>query len=155
MVRGIAVISSLPATAADDMIVLDYEDRHRRRYAMTTRNGLDFLLDLAHPVRMREGDMIKLENGCFVRVVSAPEELTEFRPARSASLALIAYHLGNRHVEAQLFDNRIRIRRDHVLEDMVRGLGGDVRHVTAPFDPLPGAYEKSHADAHLHAALIS
>ena len=130
--------------SCDDVIMLDHEDRFRRRIVLTAQSGTQFLLDLERPVRLRQGDLIHLDDGRRVRVEAAPQELAEIRPSRNAPLAMIAYHLGNRHIEAQLFDNRVRICRDHVIEDMLRRLGADVRIVVAPFEPLPGAAAHDH-----------
>jgi len=149
------------ATAADT-IVLDYEGRHRRRVTMTGTRGTEFLLDLPEAVVLRGGDALVLEDGRLIEIVAAPEELAEVRCDDPRQLARVAYHIGNRHVQAEIMDNRLRMRRDHVLEDMVRGLGAKVSHIEAPFEPDTGAYEpvvhakhahKDHAhDHHDHAA---
>ncbi|MBX9757519.1 MAG: urease accessory protein UreE [Beijerinckiaceae bacterium] len=139
------------ATPADT-IVLDYEGRHRRRVTMTGTRGVEFLLDLPEAVALRGGDALILEDGRLVEIIAAPEELAEVRCADPRQLARVAYHIGNRHVQAEILANRIRIRRDHVLEDMVRGLGAKVAHIEAPFEPDTGAYEPQDAHAHSHAA---
>lgn len=128
------------ATPADT-IVLDYEGRHRRRVAMTGTRGTEFLLDLPEAVALRGGDALILEDGRLIEIVAAPEELAEVRCGDARQLARVAYHIGNRHVQAEILANRIRMRRDHVLEDMVRGLGAKVAHIEAPFEPDTGAYE--------------
>ena len=147
MLRGVAIEKSVAPQGGDDVIMLDFEDRFRRRIVMTARGGTQFLLDLERPVRLCHGDLIRLDDGRRIRVDAAPEELAEIRPSRKAPLAMIAYHLGNRHVEAQLFDNRIRIRRDHVIEDMLARLGAEIRAINAPFEPLAGAYAHAHDSA--------
>ena len=139
------------ATPADT-IVLDYEGRHRRRVTMTGTRGVEFLLDLPEAVALRGGDALILEDGRLVEIIAAPEDLAEVRCADPRQLARVAYHIGNRHVQAEILANRIRIRRDHVLEDMVRGLGAKVAHIEAPFEPDTGAYEPQEAHAHSHAA---
>jgi urease accessory protein len=135
------------ATPADT-IVLDYDGRHRRRITMTGVRGTEFLLDLPDAVALRNGDALILEDGRLIEIVAAPEELAEVRCADPRQLARTAYHLGNRHVHVEVLANRLRIRRDHVLEDMVRGLGAKVAHIEAPFEPDSGAYEA--AEAHDH-----
>jgi urease accessory protein len=86
-----------------------------------------------------------------VRVVGKPEPLTEIAAASAHELARLAWHLGNRHTDVQVVGERLRIRRDHVLEDMLRGLGARVTLIEAPFDPEGGAYEHNpHAHAHDH-----
>jgi len=131
-----------------DTIVLDYDGRHRRRIAMTGVRGTEFLLDLPDAVALRNGDALILEDGRLIEIVAAPEELAEVRCADARQLARTAYHLGNRHVHVEVLANRLRIRRDHVLEDMVRGLGAKVAHIEAPFEPDSGAYEAAEAHAH-------
>ena len=139
------------ATPADT-IVLDYEGRHRRRVTMTGTRGVEFLLDLPEAVALRGGDALILEDGRLVEIIAAPEHLAEVRCADPRQLARVAYHIGNRHVQAEILANRIRIRRDHVLEDMVRGLGAKVAHIEAPFEPDTGAYEPQEENAHSHSS---
>ena len=127
---------------AADSIILDYEGRYRRRIAMTGVRGTEFMLDLPDAVILRNGDALVLDDGKLVEVVAAPEELAEIRCGDPQELAEVAYHLGNRHITSQIMSNRIRIRRDHVIEDMARGLGAKIAHIDAPFEPDGGAYEK-------------
>jgi urease accessory protein len=47
----------------------------------------------------------------------------------------------------------LRIRRDHVIEEMVKGLGARVIEIEAPFDPEGGAYAGGHA--HEAAAAVN
>ena len=139
--------------AATDTVVLDFEDRHRRRMAMTGTRGLEFLLDLENAVALRGGDALVLEDGRLVEVVAAPESLIEIRGSDPAHLVRLAWHLGNRHLPTQITARGLRIRRDHVIEDMVKGLGARVIAIEAPFDPEGGAYAAgpAHAGAHDHA----
>jgi urease accessory protein len=143
---------------AADTVVLDFDDRHRRRMAMTGTRGLEFLLDLETAVVLRGGDALVLEDGRLVEVVAAPEPLLEIRGADPHHLIRVAWHLGNRHLPTQIMPKGLRIRRDHVIEAMVRGLGARVIEIEAPFDPEGGAYAgggHAHAgegDAHGHAA---
>ena len=81
--------------------------------------------------------------GGYVEVRAADEELVEVRGRDAAAFARIAWHLGNRHLPVQLLGDRIRIRHDHVIAEMVEGLGGHVDDIEAPFDPEPGAYAQS------------
>jgi urease accessory protein len=131
-----------------DTIVLDFDDRHRRRMAMTGTRGLEFLLDLENAVVLRGGDALVLDDGRLIEVVAAPEPLAEIRGSDPQHLVRIAWHLGNRHLPTQITARGLRIRRDHVIEAMVQGLGARVIEIEAPFDPEGGAY----ADAgHAHA----
>jgi urease accessory protein len=123
-----------------DSIVLAFDDRHRRRMSMTGTHGLEFLLDLPQATSLRSGDAMVLEDGRLIEVVAAPEPLMEIRCADALHLARIAWHLGNRHLPAQLLGQCVRIRRDHVIAEMAVGLGARVIGIEAPFDPETGAY---------------
>jgi urease accessory protein len=138
--------------AATDTVVLDFDDRHRRRMAMTGTRGLEFLLDLEHAIALRGGDALVLDDGRLVEVVAAPEPLIEIRGADPQHLVRLAWHLGNRHLPTQIMPKGLRIRRDHVIEAMVKGLGARIVEIEAPFDPEGGAYaEASHAHDEGHA----
>lgn len=135
--------SGLPA----DTIVLGFDDRHRRRMAMTATRGLEFLLDLREAVALRGGDALVLEDGRLIEVIGAPEQLVEIRGRDPEDLIRIAWHLGNRHLPTQIVGKGLRIRRDHVIEGMVLGLGARIIQIEAPFDPEGGAYI---AGGHFH-----
>jgi urease accessory protein len=144
-VRGQHRWSESPA----DTVVLDFDDRHRRRMAMTGTRGLEFLLDLENAVALRGGDALVLEDGRLVEVVAAPEPLVEIRCSDPQHLVRVAWHLGNRHLPTQITGRGLRIRRDHVIEAMVKGLGARLIEIEAPFDPEGGAYA---GDGHVDAA---
>jgi len=147
-VRGQHRWSEAPA----DTVVLDFDDRHRRRMAMTGTRGLEFLLDLENAVALRGGDALVLDDGRLIEVVAAPERLVEIRCNDPQHLVRVAWHLGNRHLPTQIMPKGLRIRRDHVIEAMVKGLGARVIEIEAPFDPEGGAYaEASHGHAHAEA----
>jgi len=134
-----------------DTVVLDFDDRHRRRFAMEGVGGLNFLLDLPEAVALRTGDALKLEDGRLVEILGASEPLAEIRAESPEHLLRLAWHLGNRHLPVQVAGQKLRIRRDHVIEAMVQGLGGQVRAVEAAFDPEGGAYAQAmHAHHHGH-----
>ena len=135
---------------ASERIVLTFDQRWRRRLKLTTESGRDFLLDLAHAQVLRDGDALVLEGGELVVVVSAPEDLLLVLGTPKINLARLAWHLGNRHTPAAIEPDRILVRRDHVLAEMLRGLGAEVREVFEPFDPEGGAYATGHAAAHSH-----
>jgi urease accessory protein len=132
--------------SAVDRIVLDAHERHRRRIVLTGERGTTFLLDLPQATALRDGDGLLLDDGAIVRVNGRPEPLVEIAAANARELARLAWHLGNRHVEMQIVGEALRIRRDHVLEDMLRGLGARVTPVEAPFQPESGAYAHHHDD---------
>ena len=148
MIRATKVLGQHRWTqAATDTVVLDFDDRHRRRMAMTGTRGLEFLLDLENAVALRGGDALVLEDGRLIEVVAAPEPLIEIRGSDPHHLVRVAWHLGNRHLPTQITAKGLRIRRDHVIEAMVKGLGARVIEIEAPFDPEGGAYAESHAHA--------
>jgi urease accessory protein len=125
--------------AAIDCVVLDAEDRHRRRIALTGQNGTRFLLDLESPVALRDGDGLVLDDGSIVAVRGTAEPLIEIAGARPRDLLRFAWHIGNRHTGLQITGDRLRLRRDHVLEAMLQKMGATLTVVDAPFDPEPGA----------------
>ncbi|MCP4382694.1 MAG: urease accessory protein UreE [Hyphomicrobiales bacterium] len=146
----------LPAKAwvgpAADTVVLDHDNRHRRRITITAEGGLTFLLDLAEATSLRDGDGLALEDGRVIAVRAAAEPLTAVTAKNTAHLVRLAWHLGNRHLPTQLAGDRLLIRRDHVIEAMLTGLGATVTHVEAPFEPEGGAYGGGHGRGHHHPA---
>ena len=135
---------------AVDTVVLGYDDRYRRRMAMTGTGGLDFVLDMASASVLADGDALVLTDGRLVAVKAASEPLLEITCADPVHLAKVAWHLGNRHLPTEIDGTRILIREDHVIADMVRGLGADVKHVDAPFTPEGGAYSGGGHHHHHH-----
>jgi urease accessory protein len=129
---------------AVDSVVLDFDERHRRRIAMTGDKGLAFILDLPEAMHLRDGDGLVLDDGRIVEVRAKPEALIEIRARDQRHLALLAWHLGNRHVAAQIERDRILIRRDHVIAHMLEHLGAIIREILEPFDPESGAYAHGH-----------
>ena len=107
---------------------------------MTGTRGLEFLLDLENAVALRGGDALVLDDGRLIEVVAAPEPLVEIRCKDPEHLVRVAWHLGNRHLPTQITARGLRIRRDHVIEAMVKGLGARIIEIEAPFDPEGGAY---------------
>lgn len=132
-------------------ITLDETDRHRRRLAMTSDDGLAFVLELDAATLLRDGDRLVLEDGRRIVVRAAPEPLYEVRADDAHHLLRLAWHMGNRHLPTQLMGDHLRIRRDPVIGRMLAGLGADVREVEAGFDPEGGAYgDAGHHAAHEH-----
>jgi len=123
-----------------DAVELDYDGRHRRRVVLTCVSGREVLLDLPAAVQLKDGDALRLGDGGHVMIRAAAEPLLELRAPSAHALTRLAWHLGNRHVPAQLGDSWLRIRPDHVLADLARRLGADVLEVAAPFEPEAGAY---------------
>ena len=143
-----------PVAESIETVTLSFEDRYRRRLRMLGDAGTDFLLDLVEPIVLHTGDGLRLEQGGFIEVKAAEEDLVEVRSRDPAAFARIAWHLGNRHLPAAIASDRILIRDDHVIVDMLKGLGAEVRKVRAPFDPEGGAYgQHNHDTGHRHGGL--
>jgi len=151
---------SVDDTLVIDCVVLDADERSRRRSVLTGENGTKFLLDLPHAMALHDGDGLVLDDGSIVRVTGKAEPLAEITAASPHELARLAWHLGNRHTDVQVVGDRLRIRRDHVLEEMLLGLGARLTPIEAPFDPEGGAYvsgghdhdhgEHDHGHGHHH-----
>jgi urease accessory protein len=140
MVQRIVAIKQAGTFAAPiDRVVLDAGDRQRRRIVLTGERGTRVLLDFADPVKLRGGEGLLLDNGSVVEVVGAAEPLVEVSARTPAGLVRLAWHIGNRHTDIQFAGKTFRIRRDHVLEEMLKGLGATVQEIEAPFDPEPTA----------------
>jgi urease accessory protein len=149
-VLSINSAGSWPAATARDRVVLDAGDRNRRRIVLTGEKGTQFMLDFPAPVSLRDGDALVLDDGSIVAVAGAPERLLEVAGPNAFETVRLAWHLGNRHTDVQIVGDKIRIRYDHVLEDMLRGLGAKVAALDAPFDPEP-ASPHGHGHDHGHA----
>ena len=153
MRRAIEVVprGAWPLRRKVGVATLDFDNRHRRRIALATDDGAAFLLDLPEARVMNAGDGLVLETGDVIEVAAAPEKVCDVEAESAAALARLAWHLGNRHLPAQIDAGCILIRDDHEIVDMLKGLGADVRAVKAPFDPEGGAYgQHNHDLAHPH-----
>src|SRR5258708_36493675 len=134
------------AADAIDRVLLDADDRFRRRIVLIGERGTKVLLDLAEATPLHDGDGLVIDDGGTVAVVAKAERLVEIAAQDAAALARLAWHLGNRHTELQIAGDALRIRRDHVLEEMLEGLGARVTPIEAPFEPERGAYEHGHEE---------
>lgn len=136
-------------------ITLDETARHRRRMRMVSdrqESGatITFLLDLPQAQLLRHGDGLLLEDGRVIEVRAEPELLMEVRGRDARHLLSLAWQIGNRHLAAEITETAIRLRSDHVISDMLIGLGATVQEINAPFDPEGGAYGGTHAGHHHH-----
>ncbi|WP_091919712.1 urease accessory protein UreE [Phyllobacterium sp. CL33Tsu] len=131
-----------------DSVVLAHDERHLRRKVLTLRNGEQILVDLPEAIAFAHGDVLVLEDGRMAEIIAADEQLYEVVPRDRQHLSELAWHLGNRHLPAQLEERRIVILRDHVIKAMLEGLGARVNEIVAPFQPLRGAYHGGHGHHH-------
>jgi urease accessory protein len=146
MLRATAVTSE-PGPMPFDIVVLTHDERHLRRKLLTLQHGDQLLVDLPEPVMLAHGDRLVLDDGRHAEVVAAEEALLEVRAGDNEALMTIAWHIGNRHLPAQIEAGRILVARDHVIEAMLLGLGASVREISEPFQPVRGAY---HGHGHGH-----
>ena len=143
LIRAVEVLppGKWPAESAADRLVLTFDDRYRRRLRYVALGGTAFLLDLPRTAILRAGDGLRLEDGRVIAVEALPEQLAEVTAPDTATLMRLAWHIGNRHLPAQLEPTRILIRDDAVIVNMLIGQGAAVRPVTEAFNPEPGAYD--------------
>jgi urease accessory protein len=128
------------AATADDVLTLPFEARQKTRQAAVTEGGVAVGVFLPRGHWLRAGLVLKSEQGFTVRVNAAPEALSVVHCDQALLFARACYHLGNRHVALQILPNELRYQTDHVLDQMLVGLGLTVSHHTLPFEPEAGAY---------------
>lgn len=128
---------------------LGIDSRKKSRLRITLDNGSEAGLFLPRGQILRGGDVLVSPGGERVRVVAANEQVSTVHVGNGHLLARLAYHLGNRHVPLQVGDGWVRYQHDHVLDEMVGLLGGDVVVEMAPFEPEAGAYG-GHSSGHHH-----
>src|SRR6266481_878932 len=133
-----------PDEQAVGLLTLDFDERHRRRIRLTTDHGEDIILDLPNAVAMADGDGLQLEDGRWLRVQAAAEPIVEVRHEDPNQLVRLAWHLGNRHLATEVRHQVLRIRPDHVVEEMLHGFGAALVRVSGPFQPEGGAYSRDH-----------
>jgi len=139
-----------PQEKAAGYLTLDFDARHRRRFRLTADQGDDILLDLPQAIAMADGDGLQLDDGRWLEVQAAPEDLVEIRHEDPLELVRLAWHLGNRHLPTEIRDHVLLIRPDHVIEDMLRGFGAVLQTVQTAFQPEGGAYGHGHHHKHHH-----
>ena len=129
-----------PKEKAAGTLTLDFDERHRRRIRLTADHGEDVLLDLPKAVAMADGDGLQLEDGRWLKVQAAEELIVEVSHKDPHQLVRLAWHLGNRHLPTEIRNHALRIRPDHVIEEMLHGFGAELTKLQAPFQPEGGAY---------------
>lgn len=150
--RSTRVVKPASVTANPiDVVVLTHDQRHLRRKLLHMMHDDVVMLDLKEPIVLEHGDLLELENDAgHVEVIAAEEPLLEIRARDSVHQIELAWHLGNRHLAAQIEEGRILIERDHVIRTMLEGLGATVTEITEPFKPVHGAYHSHGSDNHGH-----
>ncbi|ANM18371.1 urease accessory protein UreE [Rhizobium sp. N541] len=152
------VTSYLPAGTPSShpiaQVKLPHDLRHLRRKLLHLENGEMVMLDLKDPVLFANGDLLVRDDGELIEILAADEKLFEIRGRDRTHLVELAWHLGNRHLAAQIEEDRIVILRDHVIRSMLQGLGATVLDIDEPFQPARGAYHShgGHSHDHGHAA---
>jgi urease accessory protein len=139
-----------PSEKAVGTLTLNFDARHRRRIRLTADHGEEVLLDLPKTVAMADGDGLQLDDGDWFAVRAAAEPLLEVTHPDRHQLMRLAWHLGNRHLPAEIRQSFILIRPDHVIEEMLLGFGAKLLRREAPFQPEGGAYGSSHHGHHHH-----
>ena len=134
-----------------DIAVLYHDERRVRRRVIPLVHGDEVLVDFPHPVTMDQHGLLQLEDGRYVEIIAGEEQLYEVRGRDARHLMQLAWHIGNRHAKAEVDPaGRIVILRDHVLRDMLIGLGATVTEISEPFSPMDGAYAHDHGHALLN-----
>ncbi|MGV6803590.1 MAG: urease accessory protein UreE [Ruegeria sp.] len=128
-------------------VMLNYEERFLRRRMLRTAQNEEFLVDLSQTTSLDGGDAFELTDGRLIEVVAAEEDLFA---VSGPDLIRLAWHIGNRHTPCQIGADRLVIRRDHVIRDMLLKLGATVTEIRAPFTPEGGAYGHGRTHGHSH-----
>mgnify|MGYP003338612452 CR=1 FL=1 len=152
MQRATSIVrkAAVKADRIIDHVSLDHEGRHRRRISLTGEKGTAFLLDLEKTATLNDGDAVKLEDGSLILVKAAAQTLIEVKAENPMRLLKTACHIGNRHTPAEITADAIYIEEDHVLAEMIRGLGCAMATVSRPFQPERGAYHDHAHGEHSH-----
>lgn len=152
MIKGnkIIVRKLSKGLASSDSVTLNYDNRYRRRIAMKTDGGKDFLLDLAKTTELRSGDLIELEDGRFIEVKAASEKLMKATSNEPLLILKAAWHIGNRHLSCEIQMDNLILRFDHVILHMLENLGLTLEVINQPFNPEGGAYGDTRTTGHQH-----
>jgi urease accessory protein len=142
------------ATAQPDLVaLLDFDERQRAQGRVTTTSGIDVGIFIERGTSLKHLDHLRSADGTVLRIEAKAERLSVVAASDPRELTRAAYHLGNRHVRLEIGTDFVAFQEDHVLDDMVRALGFEIRHEFRCFEPEPGAYHKhghSHGDGHEH-----
>jgi urease accessory protein len=137
-----------PPARVRGTLTLPFELRQKSRLVASLDDGVEVVLSLPRGGVLRNGALLQASDGSAIEVRSAPETLSYVESPSPTLLARAAYHLGNRHVPLQIDGGRLSYEHDHVLDEMLHGLGLHPHVVQAPFEPEAGAY--AHGAGHHH-----
>ena len=129
---------------AQRVLRLPFELRQKSRQRARLASGEEVALSLPRGEILRGGDLLLANDGTVIEVQAEPEAVLHVECASPAGLARAAYHLGNRHVPVEVGENFLRLAADHVLENMLKGMGVRITAMQAPFEPEAGAYAAGH-----------
>lgn len=135
---------------AEDSLTLPFELRQKSRLVARTDGGQQILLQLPRGGVLRHGTRLRMSDGTVLEVRAAAESLSVVESDSPLALLRAAYHLGNRHVALQLDPGALRYLHDHVLDDMLAGMGLAPRLLRDRFEPEHGAYGPAGAHSHGH-----
>jgi len=134
--------------SVDDYLELPFDLRQKSRLRVTLKSGLEAALMLDRGTILRGGDLLRAEDDKVVKIIAAEQPVHDVVADTQQALMCAAYHLGNRHVPLQVGDGWLRLEQDHVLKEMLLGLGMKVTEKNAPFEPEAGAYGGGHRHSH-------
>jgi len=144
----IALTANAANNSVDDYLELPFDLRQKSRLRVTLKSGLEAALMLDRGTILRGGDLLRAEDGKVVKIIAAEQPVHDVVADTQQALMCAAYHLGNRHVPLQVGDGWLRLEQDHVLKEMLLGLGMKVTEKNAPFEPEAGAYGGGHRHSH-------
>ena len=127
---------------ANDEIILDYQDRNRRRIKLTSKRNVSFLLDEKKTIFLKNGALLILSNSYKIKVIAKIENVLKIEANSDKKLLVLAWHIGNRHILAEIHNDFIIIKRDEVIAKMLKLLGAKVYKKKLSFTPESGAYHK-------------
>ena len=136
------------ADQIDDLLVLPFDLRQKSRLRVKLKSGSEAALMLDRGTILRGGDLLMAEDGQVIQIIAAEEPVLRVTAATSQALMCAAYHLGNRHVPLQVGDGWLQLEQDHVLKEMLVGLGMTTSEHMAAFEPEAGAYGGGHRHHH-------
>ena len=126
----------------NDEIILDSQDRNRRRIKLVSKRNVSFLLDEKKTVFLKNGALLILSNSYKIKVIAKIEPVLKIEACSKNNLLVLAWHIGNRHIPAEIHKDFIIIKRDEVIGKMLKLLGAKVYKRKLSFSPVSGAYHE-------------